>query len=95
MRDEQIDDVLLDVRQAYLDQSAAAERIPVARKAIELAAENLRIVRDQYGQGLVTSVDVLIEEDRLSRARSNYYRALYAYHQAQARLTNALGGAPE
>lgn len=95
LRDEQIDDVLLDVRQAYLVQSAAAERIPVARKAIELATENLRIVRDQYGQGLVTSVDVLIEEDRLSRARSNYYRALYAYHQAQARLTNALGGAPE
>ena len=92
LRDERIDDVLLDVRRAFLDQRASAERIPVARKATELGEENLRIVRDQYGQGLVTSVDVLIEEERLSRARSSYYRALYAYHQAQARLTNALGG---
>lgn len=95
LRDEQIDDIMLDVRQAYLDQRAAAKRIPVARRAIELGEENLRIVADQYSQGLVTSVDVLIEEDRLSRARSSYYRALYAYHQAQARLINALGGLPE
>lgn len=91
LRDEQIDDILLEVHQAFLDQRAAAERVPVARKAIDLAAETLRIVRDQYAQGLVTSVDVLIEEDRLSRARSAYYRALYAYHTAQARLQNAVG----
>ncbi len=95
LRDERIDDVMLDVRQAYLDQRAAATRVPVARRAIELGEENLRIVADQYSQGLVTSVDVLIEEDRLSRARVSYYRALYAYHQAQARLINALGGPPE
>lgn len=94
LRDERIDDILLEVHQAFLQQRAAAERVPVARKAIDLGAENLRIVRDQYGQGLVTSVDVLIEEDRLSRARSSYYRALYAYHAAQARLGNALGEPP-
>jgi len=92
LRDERIDDVLLDVRQAFVEQRAASERIPVAQKAIELGDENLRIVRDQYGQGLLSSVDVLIEEDRLSRARVSYYRALYTYHQAQARLINALGG---
>ncbi len=69
LRDERIDDVLLDVRQAFVEQRAASERIPVAQKAIELGDENLRIVRDQYGQGLLSSVDVLIEEDRLSRAR--------------------------
>jgi outer membrane protein len=91
LRDERIDDALLEVYQAHLEQGAAAERLPVARKAIELAEENLRIIRDQYAQGLVTSADVLLEEDRLSRARSGYYRALYAYHQALARLENAVG----
>lgn len=94
LRDERIDDAVLEVRQAWLEQHAAAERVPVARKAIELADENLRIVRDQYGQGLVTSTDVLLEEDRLSRARSSHFRALYAYHQAHARLTHAIGGTP-
>lgn len=92
LRDERLDDAVLEVRQAWLEQSAAAERVPVARKAIELADENLRIVRDQYGQGLVTSTDVLLEEDRLSRARSSHFRALYTYHQAHARLTHAIGG---
>jgi outer membrane protein TolC len=92
LRDERLDDAVLEVRQAWLEQHAAAERVPVARKAIELADENLRIVRDQYGQGLVTSTDVLLEEDRLSRARSSHFRALYSYHQAHARLTHAIGG---
>ncbi|MCO5168731.1 MAG: TolC family protein [Planctomycetes bacterium] len=93
-RSEQVDDVVLDVKQAVLNVQEAGQRLEVARRAIQLAEENLRITRDQYGQGLVTSADVLLEEDRLSRARSNYFRALYAYHQAYARLVFVIGGEP-
>lgn len=56
--------------------------------------ENLRIVRDQYGEGLLTSADILIEEDRLARSRSNYFRSLYDYHESYARLINAVGAEP-
>lgn len=92
--DERIDDIVLDIKQSYLNVNEAAGRIPVARKAVELAEENLRIVRDQYGEGLLTSADVLIEEDRLSRSRSNYFQSLYDYHESYARLINAVGAEP-
>jgi outer membrane protein TolC len=87
-------DIILDVKKAFLNLNDAAERVPVARKNIELATENLRITRDQYGQGLLTSADVLREEERLAGARSRYYQALYSYHEAFAVLTNVIGSAP-
>ncbi len=92
--DERVDDIVLDIKQSYLNVNEATERIPVARKSVELAEENMRIVRDQYSEGLLTSADVLIEEDRLSRSRSNYFQSLYDYHEAYARLVNAIGAAP-
>ncbi len=91
---DRIDDTVLDIKQAYLNVREAAERIPVAHKSIALAEENLRITRDQYDEGIRTSADVLAEEDRLARARSNYYQSLYDYHDSYARLVNAVGGPP-
>lgn len=93
-RDELAADVELDVRLAYQDVQEAAERIPVARQAVALGEENLRVVRDQYGAGLVTSADLLAEEERLASSRSAYYRALYDYHDAVARLGHAVGADP-
>jgi TolC family type I secretion outer membrane protein len=87
-------DVILDVKKAYLNLNDAAQRVPVARKNIELATENLRITRDQYSQGLLTSADVLQEEERLALARSRYYQALYGYHEAFAVLKNVIGTDP-
>lgn len=92
--DEKVDDIVLDIKQAYLNVRESAERIPVARKSVDLARENLRIVRDQYGQGLLTSADVLTEEDRLARTRTNYFQALYDYHESYARLANNIGAEP-
>ncbi len=94
LRNERVDDIVLELKQAYLGVRDSAARIPVARKSIEYAEENLRVIRDQYAQGLVSSADVLTEEDRLSRARSAYFRALYDYHTAYARLTHAVGETP-
>lgn len=92
--DEQVDNIVLDIKQSFLNVNEAAGRIPVARKAVELASENLRIVRDQYGEGLLTSADVLTEEDRLAQARSNYFQSLYDYHGSYARLVHAVGAEP-
>jgi outer membrane protein TolC len=88
------DDIALEVKKTYLALDESAERIPVALKGVELAAENLRLTSEQYGQGLVTSADILTEEDRLARARINYYQAIYGYHQALAEWLHALGSHP-
>lgn len=92
--DNRVEDAILEVKVAWLAVREAAERVPVARKAVEQGEENLRIVRDQYAEGLVSTADVLTEEDRLSRTRSGYFQSLYAWHEAHARLTNVVGGAP-
>lgn len=92
LRDDRVDDVVLELKRTFLAQKDAADRVPVARRSIELAEENLRIVRDQYAEGLLTSSDVLVEEERLARSKSNYYRALYEYHMAFALLEHAAGG---
>lgn len=92
LHDERVDEALLEVKQAWLSVGESSERLPVARKATALAEENLRVIRDQYAEGIVSSTDVLYEEDRLSRARSGYVRALYDVHAAIARLQYAIGG---
>jgi outer membrane protein TolC len=94
LHDQRADDAVLEVKRAHLNLREAAERIPVTRKAVEQAEENLRVIRDQYAEGFVTSTDVLTEEERLSRARSNYYQALYDYHAAWSNVVYAIGGEP-
>lgn len=88
---ERQDNISLDVKQAYLIVGQTFDSVRVAEKNQQLAAENLRIFRDRYTQGLVTSTDVLTAEDSASRARSNYFQALYDYHSALARLNNVIG----
>jgi len=88
---ERQDNISLDVKQAYLAAGQTFDSVRVAEKNQQLAAENLRILRDRYTQGLVTSTDVLAAEDSASRARSNYFQALYDFHSALARLDNVIG----
>lgn len=92
LRDGRSEDVVLEVKVAHLRHREQAQRIPVARRSISLAQENLRVVKDQYSQGLVSSADVLREEERLTRSRVSYFRALYTSHSAFARLVRAAGG---
>lgn len=94
LHDEMSDDIVLDAKQAYLNVQETGERVPVAAKTVALAEENLRVMRDQYAQGLVSGTDVLIEEDRLSRTRSGYFQSLYDYHEAYAALVRVMGGSP-
>jgi outer membrane protein len=88
---ERQDNISFDVKQAYLIAGQTFDSVRVAEKNQQLAAENLRIFRDRYSQGLVTSTDVLTAEDSASRARLNYFQALYDYHSARARLENVIG----
>lgn len=88
---ERQDNISLDVKQAYLAAGQTFDSVRVAEKNQQLAVENMRIFRDRYTEGLVTSTEVLTAEDAASRARSNFYQALYDYHTALARLDNVIG----
>ena len=84
-----LEDIELEIKNAFLGVESAYMRIPVAKKSVTLAEENLKMSRDQFQEGMLTSSDVLDDEERLDIARSNYYQALYAFHTAKSHLDYA------
>lgn len=85
------DSILLDVKNAALDLEVARRDIPTTKKAVEQAEENLRVSEERYKVQATTSTEVLDAQTLLTRARSNYYDALYDHNLAKARLKRAIG----
>ncbi|MCK5544763.1 MAG: TolC family protein, partial [Desulfobulbaceae bacterium] len=83
--------IILEVRQAFLNELEAWENIKVTKKAIEQAKENYRITEARYQAQLDTSTQVLDAHTLLDRAETNYYNALYDYNLAIATLDWASG----
>ncbi len=81
--------VALDGAWRAWDQARREERTAHANVAATL--ENLRIVEDQYRQGLARSSDVLDAEALLAASRFEVVTKHYATYRAQARLLVAAG----
>lgn len=81
----------LNIRSAVLNIESAVNKIPLALKGIELAEGNLKTTQEHFAEGLITNVDVINDEEKMLKARSNYYRSLYQFHQAKADLAFAAG----
>jgi outer membrane protein len=90
-RTELIDAIILQVRNAYLDIKEFEFNIGVTEKAIEQAEEDFRINQSRYQAQLSTSTDVLDAQTRLSRARIQYFNALYNYRISLMKLAWATG----
>jgi outer membrane protein TolC len=85
------DNIRLEVRRAVSDLEVAEENIPTTKKAVEQAEESLRVSEERYKAQVTTITEVLDAQFRLTRARVNYYRALYDHNLSRARLARALG----
>ena len=85
------DAVRLEVRQAYYDQDASRQQMEVARSAISLAQESLRIDQDRYDSGLRTITDLLEAEEAARRTQADYWQAIYQFHISYANLELACG----
>ena len=83
--------VQLQVRQAYYNFAASADRIAATASSVQEAEEGLRIVQKRYETGMTTFVDVLGAETSLIRARTNALQALYDNNIAEAELKLAVG----
>jgi outer membrane protein TolC len=86
-----LDDVSIEVKQAYLRTRAAEKFIATVETAIEQARENFRINEERYKEQVATATDLLIAQTLLSRTMTNYYSALYEYKIAKASLYRAMG----
>jgi outer membrane protein TolC len=91
---ELLDNIILQVREAYVDTLEAEYNIEVTEKAIEQAEEDFRINQSRFKAQLSTTTDVLDAQTRLTRAKINYYNALYSYRISLMRLAWATGTLP-
>ena len=83
--------VTLEVRKAFLDEEASAQRATAARGAADQAKESLRIVQNRYEAGLTTITELLRAETAQLDARTLYLNALQDWQVAQAELERAAG----
>jgi outer membrane protein TolC len=75
--------------EAWLSAQAALEKVAVAGGAVEAAREGLRIVSNQYREGLASMVDLLDTQAAATMADGNLAQALHDYHVGMARLDYA------
>ena len=88
---ELLDNIILQVRGAYVDTLEAEYNIGVTEKAIEQAEEDFRINQSRYKAQLGTTTNVLDAQTRLTRAKIEYYNALYNYRISLMRLAWSTG----
>lgn len=81
----------LEIATSRNDAGVAKERIKVAEAAIMQSEENLRINRERYQERVGIASEVLDAQTLVTQSKTDYYRALYDYQTARARLMNALG----
>ena len=86
-----LDNIDLEVKQAYLKTQEAQQNITTIEKAIEQAKENLRITEERYKEQVSTTTDVLVAQTLLTETMTNYYNALYDFKISKAILYRALG----
>jgi len=84
------DQILLEVKQAYLKTREAEKNIVTLKKAIHQARENFRITKERYKEQMSTSTDVLDAQTLLSRTMTNYYNALYDLKLSKASLYKSM-----
>lgn len=89
---EQLEEqVRLDVQQARQNLQSAREQIRASEANVERSERALEIAQTRFSNGLSTQVELNDAELAVTRARSNYARALHDYYVARAQLEAAQG----
>ena len=83
--------ILLDVKTAYLALSNAKERIPVAELTQKQAKEGYDLAVGRYKVGVGNYIEVKDAETSYSKAKLSYIQAVFDYNLAVAKLKNSMG----
>ena len=85
------DQVVLQVKQAYLYLRETEKTIVAANAAVTSAQENYRITNERFKEQLTTNTELLDAQTLLTQARNDYLSALSVYNIAWASLERAMG----
>ena len=83
--------IRLDIQKAYRGMKTAEEKIHTTEKAVEQAKRNNVLAEVRYKEGVDIMLKVTDAQEKLVRARTNYYTALYEYNLNKAALERAMG----
>ncbi len=81
----------LEYEAAFNDARVAADRIATVRQSILQGEENLRINTDRYQEQVGTATNVIDAQTLLTQTKTEYYRAVFEYQVAVARIKKAMG----
>jgi outer membrane protein TolC len=84
------DQVRLQVEQSYLSLRSNQLNIATAQGAQAQAQESLRLARLRLAAGVGTQLDVINADTELTRAKSNFSRAIVNYNRDLSTLRNAV-----
>src|SRR5215471_11202897 len=87
--------IYYDVKTAFMDLQAAAERLQVATSGRDVAQMTLAQSRDRFAAGVANNVEVVQAQEQVSRANEEYINALYLYNVEKAVLARDLGDAEQ
>lgn len=82
---------LYELTQALLSMQNAEEFVQSQRMNLKRATEGLRLADVGYQQGINTQVEVIDAQSALTKARVNYYQAIYSHVAAKLALRRAMG----
>src|SRR5205823_3820591 len=87
--DKLLDEITRQVIENLAHAQSEADQVAIARKAIEAAAETLRLsqARKEFGVGAV--LETIQAEQDLTRARLDYLSAVVEFNKAQYALQKA------
>jgi len=90
-KEEQRNQVALEVRTSLVQLEAARSEVEVANLGVKLAEEEVSQARDRFQAGVANNIEVVSAQDAFARANDNQIAALYRYNQSRADLAHATG----
>ena len=88
---QQLDQVKLDVHNAYIALLTAEKNVDVAARAVSEAEASYAIAQVRYVEGVDTNLNVMDAQTKLAQAKNNYFNALYSYNVSRAKLEQVMG----
>jgi len=90
-REQLVEQVMEEVKLAYVDMRRSESDIGNNRKAVEFRRENFRINQERYKEQVATYIEVLDAQRQLSLAEGDYYTSLVGYRINKAILERRMG----
>ena len=86
-----IDNIRLEVHNAYIEALLAYENIDAAKVTLAQSKESWSLTNELYKQGRTTSTEVLQAQSSYTQAESSYYATYFGYKIAMTSLNRAIG----